>query len=277
MLDRCIAGVGPAPLAAEYRRNRQTLLDLDVPYRRLGLAAELYTIPPVHTPRRPEPEPEIAGRLTRSKLVSLYSDYLVGSAKPGRELYDTLLASVSHCPYCGGLGQASTLDHYLPKAKFPLHSVLPANLIPSCKDCNFEKSDAIATQKGEQVLHPYLDEQKFFDEQWLQAVAQNTNPITFVFEVVSPAIWSDDDKARVLKHSTEHGLVFRFSQEANAHMSTVRHERKTVLEELTPQQYRQVLITKSNTNDLPINHWRRLSYQALSNAAWFYSRHPATL
>jgi hypothetical protein len=59
------------------------------------------------------------------------------------------------CPYCG-IGEADTLDHYLPRKYFPEFSATAANLIPCCNRCNLLKKTHTATA-GERILHPVLD------------------------------------------------------------------------------------------------------------------------
>ncbi|WP_439890041.1 HNH endonuclease [Ralstonia sp. 25C] len=65
---------------------------------------------------------------------------------------------VARCPLCG-LSESSTLDHYLPKERYPEFSIFPTNLVPSCTVCNTRKSDRIL-QAGTDVrmfLHPCFD------------------------------------------------------------------------------------------------------------------------
>ena len=52
------------------------------------------------------------------------------------------------CPYCG-LPSNITLDHYLPRKlkAFPEFSVLSANLVPACTDCQGKKHDFFAIHK----------------------------------------------------------------------------------------------------------------------------------
>jgi hypothetical protein len=109
----------------------------------------------------------ISGKVTKFELNKLYTSYMVGKKdKPARKIYDKLLSKAPRgiCPFCG-LGIASTLDHYLPKTKYPLFSVLASNLVPACKDCNTGKKTKIAITAEEQCLHPYFDHNNFVDEQ----------------------------------------------------------------------------------------------------------------
>jgi hypothetical protein len=69
-----------------------------------------------------------------------------------------LFARAPHgrCLLCG-LGQASTLDHYLPKSRFPEYSVLGQNLIPCCPQCNLFKGNHYLSSSGSRFLHSYFD------------------------------------------------------------------------------------------------------------------------
>lgn len=58
------------------------------------------------------------------------------------------------CPYCGEEVIPSTLDHYLPKEKYPEYSICLANLIPMCTKC--QGKDA----KGEKTLN--LNNNRYF-------------------------------------------------------------------------------------------------------------------
>ena len=61
-------------------------------------------------------------------------------ADGGRKYYDKIKAipKYSKCPFCG-VGIVSTLDHYLPKTKYPTYALTPVNLIACCADCNKNK------------------------------------------------------------------------------------------------------------------------------------------
>lgn len=61
----------------------------------------------------------------------------------------------SLCSMCGSM-HSGTLDHVLPKEKYPEFSVFTKNLVPACK-CNTFKSTTIANSAGHRMLHPYFD------------------------------------------------------------------------------------------------------------------------
>lgn len=63
------------------------------------------------------------------------------------------------CPSCGEPGRPRTLDHYLPKDKFPEFSINLLNLTPMCDWCQGEKLADYITQDGrKRYIHPYFDE-----------------------------------------------------------------------------------------------------------------------
>lgn len=64
------------------------------------------------------------------------------------------------CPICT-VKVSKTLDHYLPKSKFPQFSLTPSNLIIMCGDCNKEKSEHFATDYISMPLHPNFEKIDF--------------------------------------------------------------------------------------------------------------------
>jgi hypothetical protein len=63
------------------------------------------------------------------------------------------------CPSCGEPGRPRTLDHYLPKDRFPEFSALLLNLTPMCDWCQGEKLTDYVTEDGKKrYIHPYFDD-----------------------------------------------------------------------------------------------------------------------
>lgn len=70
------------------------------------------------------------------------------------------LANYNICPYCEKR-DVTELDHYLPKVYYPMYVITPANLIPSCHECN--KSKRTYTNP---IIHPYFDNTTL--NQWMR-------------------------------------------------------------------------------------------------------------
>jgi hypothetical protein len=62
------------------------------------------------------------------------------------------------CPMCGS-SQRGSVDHYLPRTKFPEFAILFENLVPACPSCNSDEKGAayIGEHQPERFIHPYYD------------------------------------------------------------------------------------------------------------------------
>jgi hypothetical protein len=94
--------------------------------------------------------------VTKKELSDVYDRVLVRGS--GRPVYDRLRGSAKfrRCPLCG-VRDVRTLDHYLSKSEFPELAVFPANLVPSCSDCNKIKLEHAPQSRSDQTFHPYFD------------------------------------------------------------------------------------------------------------------------
>ena len=113
-------------------------------------------------------EVKVNGIIDKSEMKSLYEDKFVKHLPEKEKYYDKImnLAVYGKCPICG-IGQVSTLDHYLAKSIYPTYAVTPINLVPVCKDCNFTKSNTSFSSNSEAPFHPYFDSVDDFI--WLKA------------------------------------------------------------------------------------------------------------
>lgn len=97
--------------------------------------------------------------------------------------YSQLMAATRNdlCPLCGR-GQVGTLDHYLPKTKYPELSVLGLNLVPVCETCNRLKGRRMGTSPDKQTLHAYWD--TLPDAEVMVARIKITTAVIVTFKVV---------------------------------------------------------------------------------------------
>ena len=236
-------------------------------YHQKAKVNQLYTLPPNDCGND-----DIAlGSVTKNELKNVYSAHMVGRSKPARAIYDSLLsrAPLGRCPFCG-MGHASTLDHYLPKTKYPQLSVVPLNLVPSCKDCNTGKSTAVATTAESQSLHPYYDHEYFIDEQWLYAEVIQTKPATIRFFVQVPDNWDPISKKRVQSHFRDFKLASRYSIEASNQIACLKDILSRYMESCGLEGVRQYLMIEAEGNyKLHVNSWQTAMSQALANSDWY--------
>lgn len=93
----------------------------------------------------------------KSAMLHAYHNATIPMKKLREEILNRV--SVARCPFCG-ISETSTLDHYLPKEKYPEFSVFSPNLVPSCSPCNTTKRDKIIDDNTDNRLfiHPYFDQ-----------------------------------------------------------------------------------------------------------------------
>ncbi|KAB7661757.1 HNH endonuclease [Plesiomonas shigelloides] len=206
---------------------------------------------------------------TKSELVKLYEQQMVKNNE-GRKQYDILVNRAPHgiCPFCG-FAQATTLDHYMPKKKFPSFSIIPLNLVPSCSDCNTSKNEGVAGNIQEQIIHPYYD-YKLFNEQWLFAEVNNTRPVSLTFFTNPPSHWEQTDIERVNSHFKDFKLAKRFSVQVANEISILRYELEydfNVSQEAGVKQAltKKYLACAKNHK----NWWKTAMYQALASSIWY--------
>ena len=271
MFTQCVNGVGSAATQQRYHQNVTTHAQLEQQYAVLAASGDLYTLPRFQS--GPGLDQIVHGQLRRSELTKLYAQYLVPAKKPGRAMYETLKVTANgKCPFCGDIGHVTTLDHFLPKANFPIYSVCPQNLVPCCRDCNSEKQNSFASTKGEQALHPYFDANHFFDTRWVDAIVIPGDPPVVEFHASPPIHWSVDDQQRVSAHFIEYDLAGKFGREAAADLPETMHMRRTIMHGLSDHEFSNHLMERSLNLHLPINNWRRVMFAALSQSAWFCSQ-----
>ena len=263
----CINGITDNDLIARLNNINDRIVFAAKDYEQKAKAQLLYSIPKNNCKNG-----EIAlGEVTKDELKEVYTSHMVEKSKPARAIYDSLLsqAHLGKCPYCG-FGQTSTLDHYLPKAKYPQFSVLPFNLVPSCRDCNTGKSTSIATTAEAQSLHPYFDHQNFIDDQWLHAKVIQTTPAIIRFFVKAPEQWDDISKARVQAHFCNFNLASRYSVEAVNELVSLRDVLISYCQLMGSKSVRNLLEIEANSSARQhSNSWKTAMLQALVVSDWY--------
>ncbi|MDW3689198.1 HNH endonuclease signature motif containing protein [Cupriavidus sp. CV2] len=206
------------------------------------------------------------GEVTKGELKGLYTSHMVPDGKPARRIYDELRALAQKCPLCG-IGQVKTLDHYLPKSKYPQYSVLPINLVPACRDCNTEKLANTTEEAHNQTIHPYFDGAHFFTDRWVMAEIQQTSPVSVVFYSEPPASWDDISKLRAAAHLSSYKLTDRFSIEVATEISSLQY---ILTEAPDSHTRRDLLLTRFEAyQKISKNSWQTALHHALSDSEWY--------
>jgi hypothetical protein len=159
--------------------------------------------------------PEVGGlvpaQLTAVQQEALRHAYMVETEAMNRMREQLLLSVlVAQCPFCG-IGEARTLDHYLPKERFPEFSVLPINLVPSCPICNNLKRDRVLNAGTDirMFVHPYFDVVPNVDFMVVNARLEE-NALILAYRLQRPAEMHARTFRRLQSHFEELDLADRY-------------------------------------------------------------------
>lgn len=208
----------------------------------------------------------ITGNLENQHMVKLY-EYCLRNRRCG-DVYNTIInlakSPIIRCPFCGGVGTPTQLDHFLPKARYGHFSVLPYNLVPICKDCNTEyKKEFFPTSKDKQLIHPYLDDDCFFNQQWLYAEYEDD---TVTYFVVPPDTWSEDKKEKVHFHFQTFNLAERFAENAVGPLSDLLNQIKdSKVNGMSKDMFESSIIDSVIRNESRVNYWKRVLFLAIKD------------
>lgn len=262
-LGACAESILDLSLKERVDKSLKGMLWRSDEYKELADSGRLYTIMPID-PSCVAEEILIEG-LTKEELKDLYS-YNMVKRPPGKKVYDRILNATEKCPYCGGIGRPRNLDHFLPKTHYPQFSVLPINLIPSCRDCNMDgKGSTYADEYEKQVIHPYLDAPKFFEEKWISAEYIPENGV-FRFFVCPPENWLSQDKRRVEYHFSSFDIAKRYSREAASELIILTGQVRSLLEKgLGQDDIKNSIIKQVIDMALSPNWWKSVMYCSVMN------------
>lgn len=202
-----------------------------------------------------------------SEMRTVYN-YRMVQIEPGKTYYNKIKASAPNgkCPLCS-VREVETLDHYLPKTKFPLFAVTPITLIPACFTCNKGKLVDFPRMSHDQTLHPYYD--NIDGVSWLSAVVVQSNPITFDYFVNPHPTWTQDLTLRVQNHFKSFQLNELFSPQANEQLLAM-NKLFIKLYNLNPILLMEHLQDAyDSTLTRGTNSWQAVMYRTLVNDAWF--------
>ena len=163
----------------------------------------------------------------------------------------------------------STLDHHLPKARYPALAVTPINLVPACADCNRAKTDSIAKTREEQSLHPYFDDVE--DESWLEAEVVEGAPAALRFYVRPPDTWDELKIGRVRYHFRLFNLAALYASHAAEELVGIRYRLTTLLDcGGGAGAVREHLQEEAESRGaIKANSWQAAVYKALANCDWY--------
>jgi len=256
----CIGQVQDSGLLARLQGSSGAVVDAVERYDEAAKAGALYCLVPT---------PNI-GKVTAVEMEAVYRDRMAKKVGPGRPVYDRIMAipDRGQCPLCAQR-TVSTLDHHLPKKKFPALAVAPTNLVAACSECNKVKLARHPTTPDEQTLHPYFDTVEG-SARWLFASVDETTPPAVRFVVSPPTNWLPALQARAVKHFEVFELAKLYGSHAAQEMCQIQYQLAVVYGVGGKEAVREHLrVAASSRNKAHANSWQAATYEALRDSTWF--------
>lgn len=264
VINDCISNVRKEPTLTHIKASKKNIVSKSKEYDKLAENGQLDNL---------SSHLIVSGGATKGDMVWLYDNKFV--ADGGRKYYNKIksIPKFGRCPFCG-VGIVSTLDHYLPKTKYPTYAVTPYNLVASCADCNKKKSITVSTKREEEFIHPYYDD--YDDEIWLKAKMIFNEEVIFSFYVEKPVEWSWGKFERAKNHFKRLGLNSLYvshcaetfaEYESSAKRMFAIGGAELVKVDLEDRVKEKRSVTKNN--------WKAALYEGLLNSTDFYEKYLA--
>ncbi|WP_156346124.1 HNH endonuclease [Verrucomicrobium spinosum] len=206
--------------------------------------------------------------VTKKELMAIYDVRMVGQDGPGRGVYNTLIDRVLNrdCPLCDA-GVATTLDHHLPKSKFPSLSVAPYNLVPACPWCQREKLAKLPQNSSEECFHPYYDDVEAVE--WLDCIVLQGSPGVIKF-IVSERCCDQSVMERAKSHMKTFNLGRLYSLRAASQITGSRaHFAKVYDKGGAAALSAHLLEVSKSWYSIHKNSWQAAMHRAASESDWF--------
>lgn len=213
-----------------------------------------------------EDNPPKASELRKAVRWAYKNRLLRGAA---RGYYNRLreASPLGRCPLCL-VREASELDHYLPKRKFPELAIVPLNLVPICDECNGTKLEYVSEDPQGQVLHGYFDD--FATRPWLTCEVQEVPGAPLHFSVAPDEGWTEQETARVRFHFEKFGLATLYSEQAAVELTGMRGYLEGLLRTGGPSEVSSYLVEMAQSLARePALIWKQVAYQGWSRSEWF--------
>jgi hypothetical protein len=214
-------------------------------------------------------QPIVGGLVTTPEMEAVYTQRMAKKGSPGRDAYDELFNSApqNKCPLCGHR-LVTTLDHHLPKTRYPALAVAPLNLIPACSDCNKSKLAITPQNANDETLHPYFDDIQ--NARWLYAEVEESSPAALRFYVAAPDNWSTVLTSRVRMHFRRFSLADLYAAEAADELLNIRHQLELIYTAGGGDILRMEMEERADScRAVYLNSWRTATYEAFSQNEWF--------
>lgn len=258
----CTSNITKQQVLTHINASKTSIMLKSEEYDELAEAGQLSTLVPHRV---------IQGGATKEDMVWLYDNKFV--ADGGRKYYDKIKAIPKYgkCPFCG-VGMVSTLDHYLPKTKYPTYAITPINLVACCADCNKNKKSEIIKVREKEFIHPYYDD--FDDEIWLKVKIVFDEEIIFNFYVEKPDAWSREKYERAKNHFQQMKLNKLYASHCGEEFAEYEYTAKVLYETGREELVKEDLLDRiKERRRVTKNNWRAVLYEGLYESEEFFNEY----
>ena len=207
----------------------------------------------------------------QDEMSAHYKNRFAAKNGPGHTTYDQIkVRARGRCPMCGPR-PVGTLDHYWPKRPHTSLAVHPMNLVPCCWECNHRKGDFQPTCRGEELLHPYVDD--LGADVWLDCeIVEVGGGHAFLFKPVQPASWCTTTFQRVCHHFDFFDLGELYASQAANELESIRHSLADLLVNDGAEGVKTHLKREARSRELvEPNGWQAGMYRAMAASTEFHS------
>lgn len=202
------------------------------------------------------------------EMKSTYTRQLGRAGRPASVFRNQLMSSAAYrlCCYCQ-YGQATTLDHFVPKDFAPALAIDPWNLVPACSRCNHKLSNSFASTPANQMLHPYAMPSI---GRWLYAEVEVGQPVSIHFFTDPDASLDEQLRERVMNEFLSLDLNLLYSVVSGVDIS----QTNSTLSRLFPEG--DIVLVRSHLQEaaadcfrMDVNSRRGVIFEALSKSDWY--------
>jgi 5-methylcytosine-specific restriction endonuclease McrA len=224
-----------------------------------------------HSLHKVRQQKRFSAPITIAEIIKVYTQRMVPADTPGHEIYNRIKANApgGKCPLCKR-GLVTTVDHYLDKAAYPMLSVVPLNLVPACKDCNWTKNKhPLPSSSSDETLHPYFDD--LGTSAWIKATIIK-KPFGVVFAVKPKKSWTTVTQKRVEKHFNLFELGEQYAKESASELTSIKYGLIQSFNAGGSEAVKTDLQKQAKSRgDNDKNTWSAALYSAIASSNWFCS------
>ena len=217
--------------------------------------------------------PAVPPHILAGDMPTLYSQGLLRKRSEARTYYEKLRLSSPYrlCPLCLHR-TVKTLDHYLPKAQYGAYAVLPANLIPCCRDCNSDKDVFAPEDRASTIIHPYFD--NVDASAWLGCeIDKHADHCTVSFYINSVNV-TEDLRPRLIAHMENLQLYELYDIEAAREINEMAGVLKTTFDASGLEAVKELCESMAASRSvLAANYWKAVLWRSAANDAEFCCLH----